>query len=293
VRLAILSDIHGSLPSLEAVLDDLQKQQPDHIIVAGDMVTGPNSVEVLAILQDLDCWMIWGNNENYILRFDSGEAPDWWYTSKQFGFVRWAFAHMDKASLDFIRSLPEQRVVEFDHLNAIRVVHGSPRNADEHLYPGYDPEPLKMALSQIIEPVRICGHTHIPWVVKENNRLAFNPGAICASINGNPDAHYAMLTWQTNHWEVEHHSISYDLNRLHRAYVESGLLEEGSAFAHVFLLTVETGKKHCPCVPALCLRNSFTGWLHGLRIRSRRYLGRGKPDFSLGSISIISRSRKD
>jgi putative phosphoesterase len=242
VRLAILSDIHGSLPSLEAVLDDLQKHQPDHIIVAGDMVTGPNSVEVLAILQDLDCWMIRGNNENYILRFDSGEAPDWWYTSKQFGFVRWAFAHMDKASLDFIRSLPEQRVVEFDHLNAIRVVHGSPRNADEHLYPGYDPEPLKMALSQIIEPVLICGHTHIPWVVKENNRLAFNPGAICASINCNPDAHYAMLTWQTNHWEVEHHSISYDLNRLHRAYVESGLLEEGSAFAHVFLLTVETGK---------------------------------------------------
>ena len=242
MRLAILSDIHGSLPSLEAVLDDLQKYQPDHIIVAGDMVTGPNSVEVLTILRDLDCRMIRGNNENYILRFESGEAPDWWYTSKQFGFVRWTFKHMDKESLDFIHSLPEQRAVEYNHQHTIRVVHGSPRNADEHLYPGYDPEPLKVALSQTIEPVLICGHTHIPWIVTENNRLVFNPGAVCASINGNPDAQYAMLTWQTNHWEVEHHSIPYDMNRLHQAYVESGLLEEGSAFAHVFLLTVETGQ---------------------------------------------------
>ena len=53
MRLAVLADIHGNLPALEAVLDDLQQFHVDGMIVAGDMVAGPNSAEVLQRLQDL------------------------------------------------------------------------------------------------------------------------------------------------------------------------------------------------------------------------------------------------
>jgi len=242
MRLAILADVHGSLPSLESVLKDLDKHNPDHIIVAGDMVAGPNSTEVLQRLQDLGCWMIRGNNENYMLRYASSDAPDWWYTCKQFGFIRWTFENLSKEALDFIESLPEQRTLEFDHMDSIQVVHGSPRSADEHLYPGYSLEPLKIALSKTEEPVLVCGHTHIPWKVRENGRLAFNPGAVCGSINGNTDAHYALLTWDSNHWEVEHHSTPYDLDQLRKDYRDSGMLENYTAFTRVFMLTIETGQ---------------------------------------------------
>jgi len=223
-------------------LEDLYKHHPDQIIVAGDMVVGPNSVEVLRQLRESDCWMIRGNNEEYLLRFDSGQAPDWWVTSRQFSFVRWVYEHMDKASLDYIRSLPVQRLIELDHTDSVRLVHGSPRNPEEHLYPGYSPEPLEAALSEINEPVLACGHTHIPWGVNENGRLAFNPGAVCGSINGNPDAHYALLDWYRDHWEVTHHTVPFDKNQFRKACFESGLMEAGYPFSRVFTLTVETGQ---------------------------------------------------
>ncbi len=83
MRFAILADIHGNIPALEAFLKEVKKEGVDGFVVAGDMVVGPNSVEVLNRLRALDAWMIRGNNENYLLRFFSGEAPDWWYTAHQ------------------------------------------------------------------------------------------------------------------------------------------------------------------------------------------------------------------
>ena len=76
MRLAVLADVHGNIPALEAALSEIERDAVDGILVAGDMVAGPNSVEVLRRLRDLSASMIRGNNENYILRFADGDAPD-------------------------------------------------------------------------------------------------------------------------------------------------------------------------------------------------------------------------
>jgi putative phosphoesterase len=241
VRLAVISDIHGSLPSLEAVLDEIHRSAVDGILVPGDMTCGPNSVEALQRLQAEDCQMVLGNNEDYLLRFDRGDAPDWWHTAKQWAFTRWVYHHMDRPSLDLLHSLPEQRVVDLPGLAPIRMFHGTPRSINEHLYPGFKREPLEAAFAATTEAVLVCGHTHIPWQETRDGRLAFNPGAVCFTNNHDPGAQYALLTWEAGRWEVEHHSVLYDRARLRRDYEATGLLEEGGAFARACLLTAETG----------------------------------------------------
>ncbi len=261
MRLAVLADVHGNLPALEAVLADVQQYNVDGIIVAGDLIGGgPQPVEVLRLLRSLRTWMIRGNNENYFLAYDAGEAPDAWRVSYQWVVLRWTYHRLDKASLDLITSLPEQCVVALDGTAPIRVVHGSPQGPSGRLFPDrdpaklywfrkagllpldQDPDNLGVAFEQIAEPVLVCGHTHIPWKQEQDGRLALNPGAVCGPLNGDVCAQYALLTWRDDHWQAEHQVVPYDLDRVRAAFCESGLLAVGGAFARACLLTIETGQ---------------------------------------------------
>ena len=242
MRLAVIADIHGSLPALEAVLDQIHAWKVDGLLVAGDMTCGPNSAEVLRRLQAEKAQMVLGNNEGYLLTFDSGQAPDWWHTSRQWAFNRWVYQHIDRASLDILHSLPEQLVIDLPGTVPIRMFHGSLKKSNEHLFPGFGPEPLQQAFARTTEPVLVCGHSHILWKEQRDGRLAFNPGAVCFPGNGDLGAQYAILTWEKDCWMVEHFSAAYDHSLVRKAFIDTGLLEEGGALARGFLLAIETGR---------------------------------------------------
>ncbi len=242
MRLAILSDVHGNLPALEAVLDDLRQYAVDGIIVAGDHIALPHANETIRLLRSLGSWMIRGNSDDNLLRYDAGDVPEAWRTSRQFGLLRFAHRHLDMDLMAYLKSLPEQRVIEMTGTAPIRVVHGSPRHLAESIFPDRDPASLDLALAQTQEPVLICGHTHIPWKFERDGKLALNPGAVCGALNGDTRAQYAIMTWQNDRWQVEHCAVPYDLNRMSAIFQESGLLEEGGALARAFLLSIETGQ---------------------------------------------------
>jgi putative phosphoesterase len=242
VQLAVLSDIHGNLPALEAVLQDLQRWDIRGIIVAGDFTGGPQPNETIRRLRSLDTRMIRGNSDDNLLRYGNGLAPQAWHSSRQFALLRWAHRHVDRDAFEFLQSLPEQRVIHMPGTGAIRVVHGSPRNPSGSIFPDREPTTLDLALAQVDEPVFVCGHTHIPWKVERDGRLALNPGAVCGPLNGEVGAQYALLTWQDNHWQVDLRAVDYDLEQIRVAFLKSGLLDEGGALARSFLLSIETGQ---------------------------------------------------
>ena len=242
LRLAVLSDVHGNLPALEAVLDDLACRGIDRIIFAGDFIGGPQPVETFHRLSSLEAIMITGNSDTNLIKLRTGQAPKEWHDSLQFALLRWADKHIDNITFDLIQSLPQQRCVRFERTSSIRVVHGSARNQYEEIFPDRDPEILHIALSQIDDPVFVCGHTHIPWKVELDGRLAFNPGAVCGPLNGQVCAQYAILSLEKDDWRVEHRTVEYDLNLIRSAFHESGLLHEGGALARSFLRSIETGK---------------------------------------------------
>jgi len=261
MRLAVLADVHDNLPALQAVVEDIRKLDVDGVITAGDyLVRGPYPVETSRLLRSLAGWMIRGNAEGYLLAYDAGEAPSPWYTSDQWAAMRWTYEHLDRETLDFIAGLPQSRVVKLDGTTPIRVVHGSPSDPSERLFPDEDPNKLYWfrkagllpehcdpprlahAFAQIRESVLLCGHTHIPWVQEQDGRLALNPGAVSGALNGDARAQYALLIWEGGPWQVEHRAVAYDLTRVRRAFRDRGFLAEGGAFARAYLLSIETGR---------------------------------------------------
>lgn len=247
VCLAVLSDVHGNLPALQAVVADMQHDNVNGIIVAGDFIGGPQPNETIEILRSLDSWMIRGNSDNNLLRYEGGDgvvpnAPDSWRNDLQFALLRWAYRHVNRETFEFLRSLPEQRVIELPGASAIRVVHGSPRHPAEAIYPNSDPALLDLVLAQVDEPVLVCGHTHEPWALARNGKLALNPGAACGPLNGYVGAQYARLTWQLDHWQVEQRAVPYDITQIQDAFHASGLWEEGGVLARLFLRSIETGQ---------------------------------------------------
>ena len=241
MRIAVLADIHSNIPALNAVLRDMERYTLDGIIIAGDLIGGPQPNETLRLLRLLNPWMIRGNSDDYVVQLDAGQAPAAWWPSKQWAFTRWTYNRLTRDHLKFLKALPEQRVIEITGTAPIRVVHGSPQNLAGSIYPYRDPGSLETAQSQAKEPVLICGHTHEQWKVERDGRLALNPGAICGPLSGFVGAQYALLAWAGNRWRVTFRSVPYDMQQVKTAYIKSGLLEGGGALARAVLRSIETG----------------------------------------------------
>ncbi len=261
-RLAILSDVHGNLPALEAVLADARRQgvdtAPGSLIVAGDSTGGSHSRQVVDWLQALGAWAIRGNNEDYLLAYHRGEAPADWYTSSRWAPIRLIYGQFDAAGLDDLASLPQQRVVALDGTLPLRVVHGSPRNPIEHLVPDGDaaleaqfrragirrraPQPLSQLLAGVAEPLLICGHSHIAWQQQADRCLVVNPGSVGAPINGDWRAQYALLTWSDGGWQVVLRAVAYDRDQMWVQAHGSGFLADGGAFARACLVGSDIGQ---------------------------------------------------
>lgn len=154
------------------------------------------------------------------MAYRAGEMPPTWWTSEQWAMMRWSYEQLDAETLDFIAALPHQRVIEFDRLGPVRILHGSPRSPSEHLFPDQDPEamavfrwagmlpaeqepvPLEAVLGGVAEPVVVCGHSHIPWQQALPNQLLINPGSAGAANNRDHRAQYALLTEEAGHVTV-------------------------------------------------------------------------------------------
>jgi predicted phosphodiesterase len=259
MRLAILADVHGNLPALEAVLDDIKKQSVARILVAGDLTGGPQSQEAIERLRSLNAWVIRGNREDYLMAWDAGAVPDYWRESEQWAPLRWEYSHLERAALDWIVALPGPQTFCVSGASPIRVVHGSPNSVKEPLFSqdeavlkwfrasGYTDkelggERLDAVLASLVEPVLACGHTHISWMQARNGKLVFNPGSVGAPLNGDPRAQYALLEWQSDRWQVDHRAIRYDLDQVRRVFVESGYLAYSGPYARAWLIGVETGR---------------------------------------------------
>lgn len=260
MRLAVLADVHGNLPALEAVLADVKQQAVDGMIIAGDFLDRPQPLEAVRAVQALDACVIRGNRENYVLAYHNLDAPDHWSTSRQWIGLRWLYQSLDQKALDYIASLPEESVHAAGGTTPIRVVHASPGSMADPILPSRDPVAMALykqaglldlrrrqisidrAFALFDESVLICAHTHISWTQEQDGRLVVNPGSVGIPINGDTRAQYALLTWRGGRWEAEHRAIDYDRDRISTAYHESGILAIEGAFAFAQLRAIETGQ---------------------------------------------------
>jgi predicted phosphodiesterase len=242
IRIAVLADIHGVYPSLELALDEILADPPDAVIVAGDFVGGPQPHKTLARLRELNGYFILGNGELRMLEMYRGTAPATWWSYQQFALNRWVYADLTRDDLDFIAGLPEQRGLQFGDADPIRVVHGTPWDVVQLMYPEETPEMLTDALAAIEEKVLVLGHVHQPGIYRRNGKFALNPGALSNNLNGSSGISYATLTWDGEAWQPEIHPLQPDLDALRHTFIETGFLRATFPLGRALLESIATGE---------------------------------------------------
>ena len=209
----IVSDIHSNLPALRAVLSDIKRRRVSKILCAGDMVgyyTFPN--EVLALAGEAGIHSIAGNHERAIVGGDFSRLNEMAAVA-----ARWTAATLSPSSKNLLRRLPPRDRLEVDG-RTILVVHGSPRDDDEYVYPlTADTWPF----GDIDVDVLVMGHTHVPWQARFGRLLALNPGSVGQPRDHDPRAAYATL--ETREMRAELRRVEYDPGPVARAVSECGL----------------------------------------------------------------------
>lgn len=241
-KIAIIADIHGTLPALEAVLAEMQANPPDQIIVAGDFLGGPQPLEVLTRLQELDCCFILGNGEVNMLSMQHGTAPGEWWTHRQFDLGRWIYQRLDEAVFTFLEGLSEQTVLAALSAQPVRVVHGSPWDVNKLVFPETHPQDLFRALEMIPEDVLVFAHNHLPAIYRQKGKLAVNPGSVGNNLNGDARSSYATLTWDGAEWQPDLKYVPHDMDSVISVFYETGFLDDNRPLARAFLESILTAE---------------------------------------------------
>jgi predicted phosphodiesterase len=186
---AVLSDIHGVLPALEAVLAEPDVAGADLIVLTGDIAAGPQPVEVLdllATLGDRACW-VGGNADRELVEARTGRpAP--------IEVSNWAAAQLREDQVARLAALPPTVTLPVAGLGEVLFCHATPRDDEEVVLVDSRLDRWAEVFAGLPAEVDtvVCGHTHMPFARLVDRRLVVNPGSIGMPYGGT-GAWWALL----------------------------------------------------------------------------------------------------
>jgi predicted phosphodiesterase len=258
-RVAVLSDVHGNLVALRAVLADLDAAGAEAIVVAGDMVNfGPSSSEVVDLLRARGAHLIRGNHEaEYVAQYGTPAMPEAWGAGPRYSCLRWTMRALGGERRGFLAGLPDRLWLD----PATVVAHGSPRRVREAVRADTPEERLAEMLPEPAIRLAVVGHTHRPLLRElparpERPSCRFlNVGAVGDPLDGDSRASYALLerapSATPGDWRVTLRRVPYDLEAALAAY-DGGLRQACPAFVELLTRQLRTGRPYFgPAVHAL------------------------------------------
>jgi putative phosphoesterase len=231
MRVAIFSDIHGNLPALEAVLDDIHGRDVDAVYCLGDLVgyaAYPN--EVTERIRREQIPTIMGNYDDGV-GFDRDECGCAYREANERlrgqQSLEWTKARVTAENKAFLRSLMPEIRTNIDGKRLL-LVHGSPRKMNEYLF---EDRPIssfaRLAASSDAEVI-VFGHTHKPYTKKIRDVWFVNAGSVGKPKDADWRACYAMLD-VTADPPASFVRVPYDLETVTRAIRDSELPHEFAA----------------------------------------------------------------
>jgi putative phosphoesterase len=188
MRVAALYDIHGNLPALEAVLQDIRQAEVDHVVVGGDVLPGPMPRETLACLLDLDMpvQFIQGNGDREVLS-PTGAVPEQFREA-----MRWNAQQLDPEHERLIASWPQTLRVQIDGLGKVLFCHATPRN-DTEIFTRLTPEDRLLPVFEGLGvSLVVCGHTHMQFDRTVGSVRVVNAGSVGMPFQ-EPGAYWLLL----------------------------------------------------------------------------------------------------
>jgi putative phosphoesterase len=218
VRIAVVSDIHGNLPALEAVVADFTRRGVDAVVNLGDSLSGPLLPrETAQYLMAQDWTHLAGNHERQVL---DTSAP-------QGASDAYARAQLTERELDWLRGLRPRADFSADVL----LCHGTPDSDLTYLLETVEPGNFRLAtgaeiatrLGTVRAAVVVCGHSHTPRSLRTaRGQLLVNPGSVGVPgytartphphvvQTGSPDARYAIVESRAGAWRSALIAVPYD-----------------------------------------------------------------------------------
>ncbi len=216
MRIAIFSDIHGNRVALDACLADLAAQGgADELVAAGDLcMDGPKPKAVLKRLRAAGAHCLRGNTDRYIA--DGDDDPS------DAAMIRWQREAIGPEWTRWLAALPGQ--LRFGPPeNTLLVTHANPKNDDEHVWPDAEEAQLERLFGDVDARAFAFGHLHLPYVRVWRDKLLACVASAGLPKDGDPRAHYAILTLRPGGWEVKSRRVAFDVERVARQLRKSGI----------------------------------------------------------------------
>ena len=231
MRIAIVSDIHGNLPALEAVVEDIERRGVDAIVNLGDSLSGPlMPLETARFLMAQDWVQLAGNHERQLLTVpaDRRGASD-------------AFAHARLGAKEFAWMASLRHTHRFS--GDVMLCHGTPASDLEYFLETVTSDDFRAAtqaeidarLGDVDAALIACGHTHVPRVARASGgQLIVNPGSVGlpayddihpyphAVETGSPHARYAIVEQRDGEWTARLITVPYDHTAMAKLALENG-----------------------------------------------------------------------
>jgi predicted phosphodiesterase len=253
MKLAVVSDIHGNLGALQAVLEDIAREGADQVVNLGDILSGPlQPAQTADFLMTKSFVTIRGNHERQLLAVVDGprERVD---PATSDGF---AATQVGAAHVQWVRGIAAQRWLAPDLL----LVHGTPASDLQYWMETVTPDVGRNGSPGVraatLDEVRerlgpdaaraslvLCGHTHVPRIAQCGSTLVVNPGSVGLQAYddahphyhrtevGAPHARYAIVERQAKGWNAQLRAVAYDWDSASRLAAQHGRADWAYALA--------------------------------------------------------------
>lgn len=212
MKFAVLSDIHGNMFALRAVLADIEKQNVDRILCLGDLaMAGPEPNKVIDFVKTQDWTVIQGNTDEMIANF-SEELFDKLHKDAPImaNALRQDVEDISDENISYLKNLPINKCIDVEGIK-ILLTHGSPRRNNENIYPNMDIKIIEDIVQDADADLIFCGHTHIPCGYQTNSKITIiNDGSVGRPFTEKPDACYVLADVKNGQFEIEHRTLDYD-----------------------------------------------------------------------------------
>lgn len=208
--MAFISDIHGNLEALEAVLAEIERHGVERIYVAGDLVLGGDDpVGVYKRLQAVSAVCTRGLSDHALVSLDpaslrpTNEEEE--EKARQFVETRRSLGDL---FLERIRRLPWSHRIPMIDGREILMVHGVPGDPNQEITHDMEDDEILSLISDEVADIIVCGASHVPFQAQIGEIAVVNVGSVGAAPEGRV-AHYTILTPRMDATEILQSFVTY------------------------------------------------------------------------------------
>ncbi len=232
MRVALLSDIHGNLVALDAVLERLESERIDLYVCLGDVASfGPQPREVLDRLRLLGAENVLGNTDAWLLDPKPHAIRDA-DTPRVNHIELWCAERLTEEDREYLRTFRPLVALELDDDALLLCYHGSPRSNRDTLRPTTPDEEIEAMMAGHRADVLAGGHTHNQMLRRYREIMIVNPGSVgqaaerardTGQVHWRPYAEYAILDCSDGCMGVELGRVPFDADAVIEAARDGGM----------------------------------------------------------------------